>query len=76
MLQFQMTEKILAPDWIENPVMIDPDIHGEQTSVLVIRVRTHQMVFWPGCSLFRPKNVKGFLPNQRPGFVFSFGTGP
>lgn len=38
MLQFQRTEKILAPDWIENPVMIDPDKHDEQTSVLVGRV--------------------------------------
>ena len=38
MLQFQTTEKILAPDWIENPVMIDPDKHDEQTSVLVGRV--------------------------------------
>lgn len=38
MLQLQRTEKIPAPDWIENPVMIDPDKHDEQTSVLVGRV--------------------------------------
>lgn len=45
MLQVQRTEKILAPDWIENPVMIDPDKHDEQTSVLVSRVRTHKGCF-------------------------------
>ena len=55
----------------------EPGKHGEQSSLVVIlRVRTHQMVFSLCCPPIGQKNTKGFLPNQERVFARPFGTGP